>query len=114
MADRILKIRTNNRLSMNGLFDDRDNIPAVRQDKDDQLIYTVSYDGWLQDGETISSHTITPDGITISNDSATTNTLTFTASARTDDPAEVTIQITTSLAQKYTRKLRFYGQNCED
>ena len=80
-------------------------------DPADVLDFVVDFSEWLQDGETISSHTLTADNVTIDSDDADNDSVTIWLSAGiVNRTATVTTKVVTTesrTAEKsFTLKVR--------
>lgn len=110
-TDRLLKLLENGRRILRGFFIDEGGFPSACQDRDDTLVYTLDYAGWLGP-DTISSVSVSVEGCS-ETDANDTTTVTLTISAVGATPARVTVQITTAAGALKTDVLHFYEAKSE-
>lgn len=83
--------------------------------KDPQAVkrYQITFDKWLEPGETITAHTVTPDsGITVDSDTADDTSVTVTVSGGTlGQSYGITCHITTSSGQQEDATIRVIIRN---
>ena len=88
-------------------------VTTMTKDPDATLDYVFDWSGWLEAGETISSHTVTVDtGLTKDSDSESSGVVTAWLSGGTaGDKYNVACEITTSLGRTDERTIEIRMEN---
>jgi hypothetical protein len=77
------------------------------KDPQDVLDYGRDWSDWLADGETISSHTVTPTGVTVDSSSIVgTQVVAWCSGGTNGDLATLRFHITTSAGRQHDRTLK--------
>lgn len=113
MADRVILMQENGRITTRGLFM-LSGYPTAFHDDQDKLTYTADWSRWLG-SSTISSVVNTSEAdMTISGASNTTTTTTFTIELDEGSSGELEQQITDSAGQKKTLRIRFRSRRDDE
>lgn len=110
MADRIIYVQENGRLTYRGLFL-TDGYPSMWKDEDEILTLTVDWSRWLGSATIASDTWTTEDNVTIDSQSNTTTVSTVTISGDPGNVSRLVCSMTDSSGQKKQLTIRVYGRD---